>query len=123
METWHTNKDVMKRKAEVENGQHGQQSGVFCAPSNQTIEDFMYDFVTMYGESQWGVSTYDGNTGLIANYVNPIIGQLQIQEFNARAANKYIQVLRKTPPVSTKWRKPKGEVITNQTISSIVKLL
>lgn len=119
-ETWHTYKDVMKRKAEVENG---QQSGVFCAPSNQTIEDFMYDFVTMYGESQWGVSTYDGNTGLIANYVNPIIGQLQIQEFNARAANKYIQVLRKTPPVSTKWRKPKGEVITNQTISGIVKLL
>ena len=83
----------------------------------------MHDFVTMYGESQWGVSTYDSNTGLIANYINPIIGQTQLQDFNARAADKYIQILRKTPPVSSKWRKPKGTVITDATISNVVRLL
>ena len=77
----------------------------------------------MYGETQWGVSTYDGNTGLINNYVNPIIGHLPIQDFNARSADKYIQVLRKTPPVSTQWRKAKGAVITDRTISGIVKVL
>ncbi len=65
----------------------------------------------MYGARANGVCRHMTATlGWIANYVNPIIGQLQLQEFNARAANKYIQVLRKTPPISTKWRKPKGEV-------------
>jgi len=76
-ETWYTQKEALKRKAEIENG---QLNGVFCNPTNMTIEEFMHDFVTMYGESQWGVSTYDGNTGMIANYINPIIGHLPIQE-------------------------------------------
>ncbi|NLC14689.1 MAG: site-specific integrase [Chloroflexi bacterium] len=119
-ETWYTQKEALKRKAEIENG---QLNGVFCNPTNMTIEEFMHDFVTMYGESQWGVSTYDSNTGLIANYINPIIGQTQLQDFNARAADKYIQILRKTPPVSSKWRKPKGTVITDATISNVVRLL
>ena len=119
-ETWHTQKEALKRKAEIENG---QLSGVFCNPTSMTIEEFMHDFVTMYGENQWGVSTYDSNTGLIANYINPIIGRVQLQDFNARAADKYIQVLRKTPPVACKWRTPKGNVLTESTISNLVRLL
>lgn len=119
-ETWYTQKEALKRKAEIENG---QLNGVFCNPTNMTIEEFMHDFVTMYGESQWGVSTYDGNTGMIANYINPIIGHLPIQEFNARAADKYIQILRKTPPAACKWRKPKGDVITDRTINNLVRIL
>lgn len=46
-ETWHTHKEVMKRKAEIENQ---QATGTFLPPTNQTVSDFMYDFVTLYGE-------------------------------------------------------------------------
>lgn len=116
-ESFRTLKDAEKRKAVIENG---LDCGTFLPPTKQTIAEFLKDFVTMYGETQWSVSTYDGNTGLINNYVNPIIGHLPIQDFNARSADKYIQVLRKTPPVSTQWRKAKGAVITDRTISGIV---
>ena len=35
-ETWHTQKEALKRKAEIENS---QLSGVFCNPTSMTIED------------------------------------------------------------------------------------
>ena len=41
-ETWHTHKEALKRKAEIENQQH---TGTFLPPSNQTITEFLYDFV------------------------------------------------------------------------------
>lgn len=47
-ETWHTHKEALKRKAEIENQQH---TGTFLPPSNQTITEFLYDFVSLYGDS------------------------------------------------------------------------
>ena len=38
-ETWHTHKEALKRKAEIENQQH---TGTFLPPSNQTITEFLY---------------------------------------------------------------------------------
>ena len=61
-ETWHTHKEALKRKAEIENQQH---TGTFLPPSNQTITEFLYDFVSLYGEKKWGVSMYDGQTALL----------------------------------------------------------
>ena len=45
-ETWHTHKEALKRKAEIENQQH---TGTFLPPSNQTITEFLYDFVRQDG--------------------------------------------------------------------------
>ena len=91
-ETWHTHKEALKRKAEVENQQN---NGTFLPPNNQKVSDFLYDFVSTYGEKKWGVSMYD----------------------------KYIQTLQKTPSVSRKNRKARTEFVTNQTIEKIIKLL
>ena len=63
-ETWHTYKEAMRRKAEIENQQN---EGTFLPPSNQTVADFLYDFVSTYGVKKWSVSMYDSQTGLIAN--------------------------------------------------------
>ena len=92
-ETWHTHKEALKRKAEIENQQH---TGTFLPPSNQTITEFLYDFVSLYGEKKWGVSMYDGQTALIANYINPIIGDMEVQAVTPRAVDGYIQTLQKT---------------------------
>ena len=81
-ETWHTHKEALKRKAEIENQQH---TGTFLPPSNQTITEFLYDFVSLYGEKKWGVSMYDSQTALIANYINPIIGDMEVQAVTPRA--------------------------------------
>lgn len=119
-ETWHTHKEALKRKAEVENQQN---NGTFLPPNNQKVSDFLYDFVSTYGEKKWGVSMYDSKNALIANYINPIIGDLEVQAITPRVVDKYIQTLQKTPSVSRKNRKARTEFVTNQTIEKVIKLL
>ena len=119
-ETVHTHAEALKRKAEVENQQY---TGTFLPPSNQNIRDFLHDFVSLYGEKKWGVSMYDSQNSLIANYINPIIGDMEVQTVTARVVDKYIQTLQKTESVSTKTRKATTTYVTNQTIEKIIKLL
>ena len=119
-ETWHTHKEALKRKAEIENQQY---TGTFLPPSNQTITEFLYDFVSLYGEKKWGVSMYDSQTALIANYINPIIGDMEVQAVTPRAVDGYIQTLQKTKSVSTKTRKAVTTYVSDKTIEKIIKLL
>lgn len=66
---------------------------------------------------------YDSQTALIANYINPIIGDMKVQDITTRVVDKYIQTLQKTPSVSRKNRKARTEFVTNSTIEKIIKLL
>lgn len=66
---------------------------------------------------------YDGQTALIANYINPIIGDMEVQAITPRVVDKYIQTLQKTHPVSKRNRKARTEFVSNQTIEKIIKLL
>ena len=69
------------------------------------------------------MSMYDSQTALIANYINPIIGDMKVQDITTRVVDKYIQTLQKTPSVSRKNRKARTEFVTNSTIEKIIKLL
>ena len=120
-ETIRNYQDALKRKAEVENDLN---KGTFIPPTDQTVRDFLYDFVTMYGEQKWSVSMYDGCTGLIENYINPLIGDLKIQEITTRTTDRFVQTLQKTPAVGTRTRPNKdGHLVTDKTIGKIVKLM
>ena len=119
-ETCYTHKEALRRKAEIENK---QLTGTFLTPSNQTVSEFLRDFVSLYGEAKWGVSMYDSQTALIANYIDPIIGDMEVQDITTRVVDKYIQTLQKTPSVSRKNRKARTEFVTNSTIEKIIKLL
>lgn len=118
-ETWHTEEDALKRKAEIENP-HSFIAPIPC--QNPTVSEFLYDFVCTYGERKWGVSMYDSQTALIANYINPIIGEMGIEEITPRTVDKYIQTLQKTPSVSNKTHKT-DKLISSSTIEKIIKLL
>lgn len=83
----------------------------------------MYDFVSLYGEKKWGVSMYDSSCALISNYINPIIGDLVVQEITPKVADKYIQTLQKTKCVVKRNKTPNTEYLTPQNIEKIVKLL
>lgn len=119
-ETCHTYKEALKRKAEIE---HQQFNGTFLPPNKQTVSGFLEDFVRTYGENKWGVSVYDSNSALIANYINPIIGNMEVQAITPRVIDQYIQTLKKTPAVATKTHKAKTKYVTNSTIIKIIKLL
>lgn len=113
----------MKRKAEIESQ---KSSNSFLPPTNQNIAEFLSDFVSLYGEKRWGVSMYDSQNSLIANYINyinPIIGDMKVQDITTRVVDKYIQTLQKTPAVNTRTHHAKTEFVTNATIEKIIKLL
>ena len=52
--------------------------GTFIAPSTMKVKDFLDKFVEMYGLRKWGLSMYSSNTGLIRNYINPILGDVNV---------------------------------------------
>lgn len=119
-ETCHTYKEAQKRKAEIENQQF---NGTFLPPKKQTVASFLHDFVQTYGVKKWGVSMYDSNTSIIANYINPILGDMEVQAVTTRVVDQYILQLQKTPAVSRKNRKARTQYVTDKTIVKIIKLL
>lgn len=112
--------EAHKRRAEIE---YQQDKGSFVAPSNQTVSKFLDDFVELYGVRKWGVSVYRSSTSLIANYINPIIGDVNVQDVNPRAADKFVQCLQKTKPVEVMGRAAKTETLPPPTIEKIIKLM
>ena len=120
-ETCRNHHDALKRKAEVENDLN---KGTFIPPNDQTVREFLYDFVTMYGEQKWGISRYDGCTAMIENYINPLIGDLKLQSITTRTTDKFVQELQKTPAVGTAFKPNKdGRLVTDRTVLEAVKLL
>ena len=113
-------KDAQKVKAEIE---HGLLTGTFVAPTQQTVAEFLEDFVKLYGEKRWGVSMYMSSCALMRNYILPIIGRLKVQDITPRTVDQYIQALRKTPAVSTKTHKAATKYLTDTNVEKIIKLL
>lgn len=119
-ESFSSHKEAAKRKAAIENQQN---EGTFLPPTNQTVQEFLEDFVSLYGTKKWGTSMYDSCTSLIDNYIVPILGEVKIRDITTRTVDKFIQTLQKTPPVSTRTRRAKTEYVTDKTIEKIIKLL
>lgn len=119
-ESYSTKKEATKRKAAVENEIN---NGTFIPPSSITVKMFLVDFVELYGTKRWGLSAYTANTGLIENYINPLIGDQIVQDVNRRTVDRFIQQLQKTPPVETPYRHARTEFVTACTIEKIMKLM
>ncbi|MBE6935098.1 MAG: site-specific integrase [Ruminococcaceae bacterium] len=66
---------------------------------------------------------YDSQTSLISNYINPIIGDMEVQAVTPRVVDGYIQTLQHTKCVSTKTRKAQTTYVSDKTIEKIIKLL
>ena len=115
-----TKKEAQKRKSEIE---HEMATGTFIVPSTMKVKDFLNEFVEMYGLRKWGLSMYSSNTGLIRNYINPILGDVNVQDVDARVVDKFIHQLQRTKAVEVNGRSPKSEYITPCTIMKINKLM
>lgn len=119
-ETCHSYKEAQKKKAEIESS---RTRGTFTAPSKQTVEEFLQDFVSLYGEKKWGVSMYNSCCQLIVNYINPIIGQMEVQSVTPRSVDMFVQKLQQTPSITTRTHKAASETLTPSTIERMIKLL
>ena len=119
-ETYNTHAEAKKRKIEVESE---QSNGTFIPPKDVTVRDFLYDFIKIYGTTHWALSTYESNCSLIANYINPIIGDVLIQNITPKVVDEYYQTLRKTKSVVKRNRKPKSEYVNPGVINSVHKVM
>lgn len=95
-ESFSTLEDAKRRKAEVE---YRQELGNVVIQQCDTLDGLLKEYVSIYGKSIWSLSVYSGNTGLINNYISPIIGSMKLKDVTARVLEKYYMQLLKTPAV------------------------
>lgn len=119
-ETFADYKTAEARKVEVESQ---QINNTFIIPKDETLEEFLKNYVTTYGQTRWGLSVYDSNIALIRNYINPLIGHIKIQKITPRMLDNFIHTLKTTPAVSTKTHKAREKYVTDKTIDKICRLL
>lgn len=119
-ESFDTEAEAKHRKAEIE---YKQGPRTFIAPSKTTVAAFLEDFVSLYGTKKWSPSTYEANTGLIRNYINPKLGSTLMQDVTSIAADRFISALQRTKCPTYKNRYSKTEYMTPANIERINKLL
>lgn len=84
----------------------------FIPPKELTVKDLLEDFVKIYGRTHWALSTFQSNVALIANYINPTIGDELVQNITPRFVDEYYVDLQKVKSVSDRGRKPKNEYLS-----------
>lgn len=119
-ESFNTNAEAKKRKTQVE---YEQDNGTLIIPQAKTIKELLEEYVSIYGVNTWAMSTYEARRSLIANYINPIIGDMKISDVNTRVLDKYYQSLLKVKSKVIKNRKPTTEYLTCHTVREVHKLL
>ena len=88
-----------------------------------TVSEFLYEFIEKYGERKWVASTYDGNVGLIENYVYPYLGDQKLRNLRTKdVVDYYHYLLTKGEPVVHAGR-PKRDKINPSLIHDIHKVL
>ena len=119
-ETFHTHAEAKKRKKQVE---HEQDTGEFIVPSAKTLKELMEEYFSIYGVNNWAISTYEAKRGVYYHYIEPIIGDMKLDDISTHVLDNYYQNLLKVKPVATKYHKPKAETLTPHTVREVHKML
>ena len=119
-ETFTTKKQAQVRRSEVE---YEINTGSFIPPSAITVRELLKDFVELYGTKRWGLSAYTGNTALIDNYINPLLGDYNVQQVTPRVADLFAQRLQQICPVKSRKYPGKSKTLPASTVENIFKLL
>ena len=84
------------------------------------MSDLLTEYVSLYGKEKWALSTYEGNVGLIRNYIEPMVGSVKLSEINTRFMEKYYQGLLQTKAVGNPVKgNKKNEFVSASTVREI----
>ena len=95
-ETFRTQADAKRRKAEIE---YKQELGSFVVPQCKTMDELLTEYVNLYGKVTWSVSMYRNSTALIQHYISPFLGSMKLTDITSRVLEKYYMTLLKTKAV------------------------
>jgi len=108
------------RKATIE---YEIEQNIHIDRNDMTVDEFLYEFIEKYGEKKWVSSTYDGNVGLIENYVRPYLGPMKLRSIRTKTIDDYYHyLLTEAEPVSHMGR-PKRDRITPSMVIDIHKVM
>ncbi|NCD03854.1 MAG: site-specific integrase [Clostridia bacterium] len=119
-ETFTTNAEAKKRKAEIE---FQQDKGEFIVPSANTIKDLLNEYVSIYGVNTWALSTYEARRAMMDNYILPIIGDMKLDDISPRMMDQYYVKLLTVKSSTRPYCQPKNEFLSARTVREIHKLL
>ena len=110
------------RKAQIE---HEQATNTITTVDSKdmTVSEFLYEFIEKYGLKKWRASTYDGNNGLLENYVHPYLGDKKLRSIKTKTVDDYYHFLETEAEPATNMGKPMRDHITAATIHDIHKVL
>lgn len=118
-ESFNSEEEAISRKLEVE---YEKDKGIFIAPNDQKISEYLETFVEIYGTQNWGPTTYRHNLSVINNYIVPLIGNCKMKNFKTLNADRFIFDLAKTQTVKSR-NLPNKEYLSANTIQRIGKLM
>jgi len=91
--------------------------------NNITVAQFLDEFTEKYGTIKWVASTYDGNVGLLRNYVYPHWGDKKIKSIRTKTVDDFYHFLQHEAEPAANMGKPQREHITPSTVHDIHKVL
>lgn len=118
-ETYHSEKEAINRKMDLEN------PNVFVGtnPKIHTLNDLLDYYTDVHGRMHWTMSTYSENISLMKNYIRPLIGDSNLMRLSKRFMSGYFQKLHTTPRVMHKYKPMDTGPIGRTTLEEIYKLL
>ena len=108
------------RKATIE---YEKEQNTHIDHNDITVSEFLYEFVEKYGEKKWAASTYDGNVGLLENYVHPYLGDYKLRNIRTKTVDDFYHFLLHEAEPATNIGKPKRKHISPSTIHDIHKVM
>jgi len=121
-ETFETEDEAMVRKAEIELEKARMKLG--AKATGVTVRKLLSDFIEIYGSSKWALSTYSSNKALIENYINPLIGDIDLSVINGMFADRFFRDMSKTRYIATVQKtRNTGKTLAPAMLNSINKIM
>ena len=108
------------RKAKIEND---QAQNIHIDQNHMSVEEFLYEFIEKYGVQKWVASTYDGNMGLLQNYVFPYLGDKPLRCVRTKTIDDYYHFLLNEAEPACNVGKPRRKNISASLIHDIHKVM
>ena len=121
-ESFTSEDEAMLRKAEIDLEKAQLKLG--AKATGITVRKLLNDFVEIYGRSKWALSTYSSNKALIDNYINPLIGDVDLSVINGLYADKFFSKLSKMKYITTVQKtRNTGKTLAPSMLNSINKIM
>ena len=122
-QVWESGLNYTTAKARKASIEYEQAQNIHVDQNNATVSEFLHEFIEKYGEKRWVASTYDGNVGLIENYVYPYWGEKKLRSIRTKTVDDFYHFLINEAEPATNMGKPKRSKISPSTIHDIHKVL